>query len=109
MKKHLLIAFLIAAAGLVNAEAQSQTFTAPAGQRTERVQPRTTPPPVRRGELGAFPRAARGGNPLHLFNPVAPRKYFGAPQDTVTWQPHFEREPYTGHRITGVILFGIAW
>jgi hypothetical protein len=109
MKKYLLVTFLIAAAGLSTASAQvSRSFTAPAGKRAERVQ-RRAPQPVRRGEIGAFPRAARAGNPIQLINPRAPARYFGPPQDTVTWEPYFNRERYSGNQITGLILFGIAW
>ncbi len=67
------------------------------------------PPPVRRGEIGAFPRGIRGGNPLQLINPRAPRRYYGAPQDTVTWEQSYRGDPHTRSQITGVILFGIAW
>ncbi len=108
MKKYLLAVVLVAAAGLASAEAQTRSFTAPAGERNERVQ-RKAPQPVRRTEIGAFPRAARGGNPVHLINPGAPAKYFGPPQDTVTWEPMFNRDRYSRSQITGLILFGIAW
>jgi hypothetical protein len=44
-----------------------------------------------------------------MLNPAAPRRYYGAPQDTVTHEPYFGRERYSGHQITGIILFGIVW
>ncbi|HEY0368358.1 MAG TPA: hypothetical protein VGC85_02060 [Chthoniobacterales bacterium] len=109
MKKHLLLGLLIAAVGLGTAAAQSQTFTAGTGQRGQQTQRRGQQPQLRRGAIGAFPRAARG-NPLQLLNPAAPAKYFGPPQDTVTVateQPY--GDPYTRNYVTGLILFGIAW
>ncbi|MDQ6861668.1 MAG: hypothetical protein M3032_11010 [Verrucomicrobiota bacterium] len=106
MKKYLLIGFLIAA-GVASAGAQTQSFTAPTASR-EQAQQRRAPQPVRRGAIGAFPRAARG-NPVMLLVPGAPRKYYGAPQDTVTTTPYHEREHYTHSDITGLILFGLAW
>ncbi|HEX8680655.1 MAG TPA: hypothetical protein VF683_11890 [Chthoniobacterales bacterium] len=107
MKKYLLIGFL-AAATVASAGAQTQSFTAQGGTRDQRVQREAPPPPARRGEIGAFPRAIRGGNPLQLINPRAPRKYYGAPQDTVTVEP-FRGDPHTRSQITGVILFGVVW
>ena len=102
MKKHLAVAVTIAAATLATSNAQpTASFSAPAVQRTERVQ-RHTYRPAHTVQIGAFPRAA-GGNPLQLVNPLAPARYFGPPQDTVTWDP---RNP---SRITGLILFGLAW
>ena len=109
MKNIFLVALLVTAAGIVNSEAQSRaSFSARGGARGENIE-RRAPEPVRRGEIGAIPRAVRGGNPLQMVNPGAPRKYYGAPQDTVTWEPGFGRERNTGHQITGIILFGIAW
>jgi len=108
MKKLLLAALLVTAAGIAESNAQTRTFRAPAGERGERAQRRTAEP-VRPKEIGAFPRAVRGGNPAHLINPMAPRRYYGPPQDTVTTEPYGGRDPYTGNRVTGLILFGIAW
>ena len=109
MKKILLVALLTIAAGIATSEAQSRgSFRAGVGARGENIE-RRVPEPVRRGEIGAFTRAARGGNPVQMINPAAPRKYYGAPEDTVTWQPNFRRERYTGHEVTGIILFGIVW
>jgi hypothetical protein len=107
MKKHLLVVFLIAVAGAASAHAQNQNFSAQGGSRDQRLQRQAPPAPARRGEIGAFTRGVRGGNPLQLINPRAPRKYYGAPQDTVTWEQR--GDPYTRSQITGVILFGIVW
>jgi hypothetical protein len=109
MKKIFLVALLVAGAGLATSEAQTRTtFSAQTGVRSENIQ-RSAPPPTRRGEIGAIPRAVRAGNPIQMLNPRAPRRYYGAPQDTVTWEPLFIRERYTGHQVTGIILAGITW
>jgi len=108
MKKIVLVALFVIAAAISTSEAQSRaTFTARTGARGENVE-RRAPEAVRRGEIGAIPRAARG-NPIQMLNPRAPRKYYGPPEDTVTFEPNFSRERYTGHQITGIILFGFAW
>ena len=103
MKKYLIASFLIGIA-ITSAEAQvRQRFTAPVGdERREREERRTPPAPLQR-EAGAIPRAARGGNPAQMLNPMAPRHYYGAPEDTVTYD---QNNP---SRITGIILFGIRW
>ena len=104
MKRYLVASVLVAVAAISTAEAQTrQTFTAPAGDaRTERTQRRAAPTRARQAE-GAFPRAARGGNFFQLFNPMAPRRYYGSVEDTVTYDPNDPR------RVTGLILFGIRW
>ncbi len=104
MKTFLVASFLFAVAALSTAEAQTrQSFTAPAGDaRTDRTERRTAPVRARQPE-GALPRAARGGNPLQMFNPAAPRHYYGSVDDTVTYDPNDPR------RITGIILFGLRW
>ena len=110
MKKIFLVALLATAAGVVTSEAQTRTtFRAQTGARSENLDRGRTPEPARRGEIGAIPRAARGGNPVQMLNPAAPRRYFGAPQATVTAEPYFNRERYTGHQITGIILVGVVW
>jgi len=100
MKKTFFVAFLLIAAGLGTAGAQ--TFTAPVNEpRRERVQRR--PATVyERAPVGAIPRAARG-NPIQMLNPRAPRKYYGTPDETVTYD---QDNP---SRITGIILFGFRW
>jgi hypothetical protein len=110
MKKFFLVALLVTATSIVTSEAQGPTtFRARAGARGENNLERRPPEPVRRGEVGAIPRAVRGGNPIQMLNPMAPRRYFGPPQDTVTAEPYFNRERYTGHTVTGIIVFGIVW
>ena len=105
MKKYLIASLVIAAAAISTAEAQTrQTLTAPAGDaRADRTQTRRTAPARARQTEGALPRAARGGNPLQLLNPAAPRHYYGAVDDTVTYDPNDPR------RVTGIILVGIRW
>ncbi len=109
MKKILVLAFLIAAAGLCTAGAQ--TYSAQVGankhQRSQRYAPVYS-----RGPVGAFPRAARG-NPIQMLNPRAPQKYYGPPWETVVPD---DVANSTGHnrgeslnRFTGVILFGFRW
>ena len=107
MKKHFLVVFLIAIAGSVTAHAQTQNFSAQGGSREQAVQRQAPPAPARRGEIGAFTRGVRGGNPLQIINPRAPRRYYGAPQDTVTWEQRGDF--HTRSQITGLILFGIVW
>ena len=104
MKTFLLASFLVAVAAISNAEAQArQTFTAPTGDaRTDRTERRTAPVRQRPAE-GAIPRAARGGNPAQMINPMAPRRYYGSVEDTVTYDPNDPK------RVTGLILFGIRW
>ena len=109
MKKIFLVALLFTAAGIATSEAQNRaSYRARADGRSENVE-RRAPQPVRRGEIGAIPRAVRGGNPIQMLNPRAPRRYFGAPEDTVTHEPYFGRERYTGHSINGIILVGVVW
>ena len=104
MKTFLVASFLIVVAAISSAEAQTRrTFTAPAGDaRTDRTERRVAPTRSRQPE-GAFPRGARGGNPLQLLNPMAPRRYYGSADDTVTYDPNDPR------RVTGIILVGLRW
>ena len=104
MKTLLIASFLIVAAVVDTAEAQTrQTFTAPTGdERADRRERRTAPTRPRKAE-GAFPRAARGGNFFQLFNPMAPRRYYGSVEDTVTYDPNDPKN------VTGIILVGIRW
>ena len=102
MKKSLLAIFVLAAFGFVTAEAQTQSFTAPAGAKRSERTPRRPAPVYTRGPIGAFPRAARG-NPIQMLNPRAPQKYFGPPQDTFTYD---QDNP---SRVTGLIFFGFRW
>jgi hypothetical protein len=71
MKTYLIATLLIAAAVTT---VVAETFTAPVTRTKAR--PRPAPPISRRTEVdGVIPRAIRGGNPLQMFNPRAPRKY----------------------------------
>jgi hypothetical protein len=104
MKTFLIVSCLIVAAA-ISAEAQTArgTFTAPTGDtRTDRTERRVAPT-TRTREAGAIPRAARGGNPIQMINPMAPRRYYGDVEDTVTYDPNDPR------RITGLILLGLRW
>jgi hypothetical protein len=106
MKKLLVVALLFTAAGLSTAGAQ--TFRAGVGDTRQGQQARRAPAtPYQRAPVGALPRATRG-NPLQMLNPRAPQKYYGPPEDTVTWN-YPNRDPYTRHEITGLILFGLRW
>ena len=103
MKKYIIAAFLGAAvAGAAEAQTTRQTFSAPVGSERERTERREAPvrPPR---EAGAVPRAIRGGNPAQMLNPMAPRRYYGTPDDTVTYD---QNNP---SRVTGIILFGLRW
>jgi hypothetical protein len=86
MKTYLIALFLIAAAvTAANAQTHKQTFTAPVTQPKHR--PRPAPPISQKTEVdGVIPRAVRGGNPLQMFNPNAPRKY-GTSQEAVSYDP----------------------
>ena len=73
MKTHLIAALLLAAA-VTPAVAKTKTFTAPVTQTKQRHRPAA--PVSQKTEVdGVIPRAFRGGNPLQMFNPKAPRKY----------------------------------
>jgi len=100
MKKHLVVVFLFAVAGLATAGAQ--TFSAPVNE--QRREPVRRPPPQTyvRPAVGALPRAARG-NPIQMLNPRAPAKYYGSADETVTY------DSYNPSHITGLIFFGLRW
>ena len=105
MKTFLIASFLTVAAA-ISADAQTVrgTLSAPTGDaRTDRTERRTAAPTRARQPEGALPRGARGGNPLQLLNPMAPRRYYGNVDDTVTYDPNDPR------RVTGIILVGIRW
>lgn len=100
MKKYLLATLLIAGAAIGTANGQS--FSAPANQ-PQRERPERKAPPVRqRAPVGAVPRATRG-NPVQMLNPKAPAKYYGTPDETVTYDPN------NPTRVTGIILFGLRF
>ena len=105
MKKYIIAAFLGAAlAGAADAQTTTrQTFPAPVGPEERERTVRREPPVRAAREAGAIPRGARGGNPAQMINPMAPRRYYGTPDDTVTYD---QNNP---SRITGIILFGLRW
>jgi len=87
--KTYLIATLLIAAALTPVVAETKTFTAPVTQTKAR--PRPAPPISKKTEVdGVVPRAFRGGNPLQMFNPKAPRKY-GTSQEAVSYD---QNDPY---------------
>ncbi|MFN2507722.1 MAG: hypothetical protein ABR589_03005 [Chthoniobacterales bacterium] len=100
MKKYLLATILIAAAACTT---HAQTFRAPATE-TPRERAERSPAPVRDRDVGgAIPRGVRGGNPLQLLNPKAPRRYYGRHEETVTYDPN------NPSKVTGIILVGIQF
>ena len=109
MKKSLVVAFIVAAAGLSTAGAQ--TFTAKV-DAAKQERSRRYAPVYSRGPVGAFPRSARG-NPIQMINPRAPQKYYGPPQETVVAN---DVPSSPGHNrgesvniYTGLILLGFRW
>lgn len=83
MKTYLIAILLIAAAFTA---VDAETFTAPVTRPKQRHRP--APPISQKTEVdGVIPRAVRGGNPLQMFNPLAPRKY-GTSQEAVTYDPN---------------------
>jgi len=80
MKTYLIAALLIAATATPVAVAE--TFVAPATPRKQSQRP--APPISKRDVDGVIPRAFRGGNPLQMLNPRAPRKY-GTSQEAVSF------------------------
>ena len=100
MKKHLLAGFVLAAAAIGTAHAQSFSASGSPSQRPRTQRPvAPTPAGV---PVGALPRAARG-NPLQMLNPKAPAKYYGTPGETVTYD---QNNP---SHVTGIILFGLRF
>jgi hypothetical protein len=86
MKTYLIATLLIAAAVT---PVVAETFTAPVTHAKAR--PRPAPPISQKTVVdGVIPRAIRGGNPLQMFNPKAPRKY-GTSQEAVSYD---QNDPY---------------
>ena len=81
MKTYLIAALLIAAA-VTPVVAETNSFTAPTTPKKQRERP--APPIIKRDIDGVIPRAVRGGNPLQMLNPRAPRKY-GTSQEAVSF------------------------
>jgi hypothetical protein len=104
MKTCLIACLLIAAAiPAVNAQTPnvSGNFTAPAVPNPPRHRP--APPISEKPTVdGVVPRAIRGGNPLQMLNPRAPRKY-GTSQEAVTYD---QDDPY---KWRGIKLFEIRF
>ncbi len=100
MKKHLFAALVIAGAAVGTANAE--TFTAPADPASRVRTERPVRPLAPRAPVGAFPRATRG-NPVQMLNPRAPSKYYGTPDETVTYDSN------NPSRITGIIFFGLRF
>jgi len=99
MKKYLVVAFFVAVASISTASAQSFSASVNEKRRVQRAPASVYARPV----AGAIPRAIRGGNPVQMLNPSAPQRYYGAVNDTVTYD---QDNP---SRITGIIFFGIRW
>lgn len=113
MKKYLLAGLVIAGAAIGTANAQS--YSAPANRNTDRIRNEQPVTPItRRGPVGAITRGARGGNPAQLINPAAPRRYYGAPEETISPEEQGDRGRNAAgegnhFRSTGVILFGLRF
>ncbi len=88
------------------ATAGAQSFSAGVTARNKAMRKQALNPTSTRA-VGAFPRVSR--NPIQLLNPLAPRRYYGPPEETVTWEPYFNRDRFSGSPITGLILFGLRW
>ena len=72
--KTYLIATLLIAAAITPVVAETETLAAPVTHAKARTRP--APPISKKTQVdGVVPRAIRGGNPLQMFNPKAPRKY----------------------------------
>jgi len=68
------------------ATAFAQTYRSPVGKQKP-VRAMATPPPLsKRAPEGVLPRAARGGNPIQMLNPLAPAKY-GTSTDSLLIDP----------------------
>jgi hypothetical protein len=99
MKTYLIVILLSAAAvTAANGQAKKQTFTAPVTRPKHHLRPPPAPISQKPEVDGVIPRAVRGGNPLQMFSPWAPRKY-GTSQEAVTYDPN---DPY---RWRGIKLF----
>ena len=83
--KTCLIATLLIAAAVTSVVAETHTFIAPIPQTKQRQRP--APPILKPDVDGVLPRAVRGGNPLQMLNPRAPRKY-GTSQEAITYDPN---------------------
>ena len=90
MKNYLIAALLIAAT--VTPVVAAETFVAPVTPKKQRHRP--APPISQKPDVdGVIPRAIRGGNPLQMLNPRAPRKY-GTAQEAVSFDMIDFYHPY---------------
>jgi len=105
MKKKLLLAVALVAAGIVTgAAADTKTYTVP--NKTKGHMQRPPPNVSREKAVGAFPRVR--SNPLQLLNPRAPGRYYGPPQETVVYDTtNYEANHHP--QVSGLILFGLVW
>ena len=91
--KTTLIASLLVVVAAIGVQAQpppTDSFQAPAGPRTQQ-RPKPAPPISQKTTVdGVIPRAIRGGNPLQMLNPRAPRRY-GTSQEAVSYD---SEDPY---------------
>ena len=81
MKKYLIASLLIA---VVLSPAVAETYSARIAHARSKSRERPAPPISEPAVTGVIPRAIRGGNPLQMLNPFAPRKY-GTSQDAVVY------------------------
>lgn len=88
--KTCLIAALLIAAAVTPVVAETNTFVVPATPKKQRERP--APPIIKRDVDGVIPRGIRGGNPLQMLNPRAPRKY-GTSQEAVSMDLYDLRRP----------------
>ena len=106
--KTFLIASLLIVAGVFSVSAQSpaasEHFNAKA---TSQKQPQRKAAQINQKAVvdGVVPRAVRGGNPLQMLNPKAPRKY-GTAEEAVTYD---WPDPYYGYKWKGIKLFEIRF
>jgi len=88
--KTYLLAFLFSAVAVTSAMAE--TYTAPVRRNRPAPRERATAPVTQVDVGGVIPRAVRGGNPLQMLNPRAPRKY-GTSEEAVSFDPHDPGKP----------------
>ncbi len=81
MKKYLIATLLIAAAVT---PAVAETYSARITHARSKPRERPAPPISESAVTGVIPRAIRGGNPLQMLNPFAPRKY-GTSQEAIVY------------------------
>ncbi|MEY2483309.1 MAG: hypothetical protein QOK24_1837 [Verrucomicrobiota bacterium] len=66
----------------------AETYVAPVSRNRPKPRQQQPTAPITRTEVtGVIPRAVRGGNPLQMLNPRAPRKY-GTSEEAISYDPH---------------------